>query len=73
MGFLENTISSLRVGDLPVCGVFDLLDLNLSTTHIVSLFVKAVALARQKEMLRERDNKERDEDEKGRNVMKWGF
>lgn len=31
--FLENTISSLGVSDLPVCGVFDLLDLNLSTTH----------------------------------------
>lgn len=34
LGFLENAISSLRVGDLPVCGVFNLLNLNFSTTHV---------------------------------------
>jgi len=48
LGFLENTISSLRVGDLPVCGVFDLLDFNLSTTHIFSLLLCESCSTKQK-------------------------
>lgn len=37
LSLLENPISSLGVGHLPVCVVFDQLDLNLPTTHVSSL------------------------------------
>lgn len=35
--FLENAISSLGVGDLPVSSVLNPLDLDLSTTHVFFL------------------------------------
>ena len=33
LGFLENTISSLGIGHLPVSSVLNPLDLDLTTTH----------------------------------------
>lgn len=35
--FLENSISSLGVGDLPVSRILNPLDLDLSTTHVLFL------------------------------------
>ena len=52
LSFLENSISSLGVGDLPVGLVLNPLDLDLSTTHLSFFLFLLLLLLQQKDDLR---------------------